>query len=279
MTRIAKATRGRSRWWLSVPLLAVVLGTLVLVQGAFSQPSGVRKPASAAGRLVTPTCGASVSGSVTLAADLTGCTGDGLVVVANGTVINLNGHTISGTGVASGVYNIGNTSVTVKNGAITGFANGVSWVGGSSGTLQGLRVFDNVQIGFYIDAKVSLTGNVSTHNGANGIHVDVHTDGAAISGNRVLSNAGKGIFVNTQHAVSVTGNVANGNGSDGIWLWPSSTPNPGEFSLTPITASGNKAYWNDKLGINAGPGDIDLGKNLASGNSSAHQCENIVCSP
>ena len=43
MTRIVRATRERSRWWLGLPLLAVLLVTLVLVQGAFSQPSAHRK--------------------------------------------------------------------------------------------------------------------------------------------------------------------------------------------------------------------------------------------
>ena len=37
-------------------------------------------------------------------------------------------------------------------------------------------------------------------------------------------------------------------GGNGIWLWPSSTPNAGDFSLTPITASGNKAYYNTSSG-------------------------------
>src|SRR5690349_13461336 len=139
MTRIVRATRERSRWWLGLPLLAAVLATLVLVQGAFSQPSGSRKPSGAAGRLVTLACGQTVTVSVTLAADLTGCNGDGLVVGANGISINLNGHRITGTGTAGsrGVWNPGNTSVTVKNGAISGFAKGTAWFAGGSGTVQG----------------------------------------------------------------------------------------------------------------------------------------------
>jgi hypothetical protein len=302
MTRIVRATRDRSRRWLALPLLAVVAITLVLVQGAFSQPraSAVRAHTAKPATQSALACGQTVTGSVSLTADLTGCAGHGLVVGANGTSINLNGHTISGPGTAacdpapvecSGVYNDHFTGVSVKNGAITGFIAGVQQFGAGSITVSGMRIYDNTDTGIWINAgTANLTSNVVNHNGFlngvlhdgftdNGIEVDPDATSAVLTGNHALSNAQFGFFINTQHVATLTGNIANGNAESGFWLWPSSKPNAGDASLTPIKASGNKAFFNTKLGFDSGAGVVDLGKNTAGGNGTAHQCENIICSP
>jgi len=299
MTRIKKAAGGRSRLWLGLPLLAVVLGTLVLVQGAFSQPSASRKPTHAAkparsARLAALNCGDSVPTSTTLTANLSGCSGNGLVITGNGVTLNLNGHTISGSataGEAAGVLNSSHTSVVIKNGTIWGFGSGVEFDGGT-GTVQGLRVHDNGS-GIVLDGlaetvtgntvagntfygiatccsgKPTITNNVSNSNGQDGIHVAASAAGALVSGNRTLSNGNSGIYVSAPGAI-VSGNTANANGF-GMHVF---SPDP----LVPLKASKNKAYFNTLLGIEINPGDIDLGGNTAGGNGSAHQCEDIVCS-
>jgi parallel beta-helix repeat protein len=50
---------------------------------------------------------------------------DGLLINAHGVTVNLNGFTITGSGMSSGVFNVGFHGVTIKNGAITGFQDGV----------------------------------------------------------------------------------------------------------------------------------------------------------
>ena len=177
MTGIVQATRERSRRWLALPMAAVVLVTLVLVQGASSQ------------RLtVVTTCGQSVTGNVLLANDLT-CSGDGIVVAGDGTTVNLNGHKISGpTGLseAIGVYGQHFKSVTVKNGTISGFNNGVEFDSFSSATVQGMRVSGSAS-----------SGIVSVGN-------------ALITGNTVLQNT-NGIFLFGGGKATITNNVAYGN--------------------------------------------------------------------
>jgi hypothetical protein len=76
-------------------------------------------------------CGAEVTSSLTLRADLLDCPGDGLVVAANNIVINLAGHTIGGddtTGVErldSGILVADHSHVTVTGGTVTAFDAGV----------------------------------------------------------------------------------------------------------------------------------------------------------
>jgi parallel beta-helix repeat protein len=71
---------------------------------------------------------------VRLTKDLTNCSGDGLDVEADGVSIDLNGHTIATSDMVApdqqgnGVYVNGHDRVTVKNGVIRGFQNGVLFV-------------------------------------------------------------------------------------------------------------------------------------------------------
>lgn len=73
-----------------------------------------------------PSCGATITKSVTLKANLNCSAGgmNGLNVGKSGVVINLNGHTITGAGGADhyyGIYNDGHSNVTVENGTIKNF--------------------------------------------------------------------------------------------------------------------------------------------------------------
>jgi parallel beta-helix repeat protein len=72
----------------------------------------------------TVRCGDHLTRSVTLSRDLMGCTGDGLVVDADGVTVDLGGHTISGSRTATGVRSE-HANVTVQRGTITRFANAV----------------------------------------------------------------------------------------------------------------------------------------------------------
>src|SRR5436305_12837738 len=75
-----------------------------------------------------PSCGDTITTSITLTANLACSTPtSGLIVGQNGIVINLNGHSITGPGPAYGtvgIMNIGFSHVTVENGAIGNFGAG-----------------------------------------------------------------------------------------------------------------------------------------------------------
>src|SRR4051794_22192460 len=77
-------------------------------------------------------CGAVLTKSVKLTKDLTGCGETGLVIAADGVTVDLNAHTLAGTGTGDGVVDDGNHSgVTVKNGRIENFGGAVLLPGGA----------------------------------------------------------------------------------------------------------------------------------------------------
>ena len=102
-------------------------------------------------------CGAIVTQSVTLDADLGPCPGDGLVVRASNVTVDLNGKRIfaaQGPADTAGVrlFNAANppsglSGVTVTNGVIQGFDAGVAVFGGSGNRIQNLILLDNVNPG------------------------------------------------------------------------------------------------------------------------------------
>jgi hypothetical protein len=71
--------------------------------------------------------------------------------------------------------------------------------------------------------------------------------------------------------VTVTNNLSNGNHFDGLHQ-----NNLGDRTL--VTLSGNQAFFNGELGIGGLVGVTDGGHNKASGNGTAVQCTNVVCS-
>ena len=69
-------------------------------------------------------CGSVLMANVTLEEDLV-CSGDALTVGANGVRVDLNGHTITGSGIGVGITIRGRSLVVVKGGTVRGFVTGV----------------------------------------------------------------------------------------------------------------------------------------------------------
>ncbi len=115
--------------------LALASGTLALVTAA---------PASATHEL----CGAEVTADFTLTGDIGPCTGDGLVVTANGVDVDLNGYTIfmedNGFMENVGIRLDGVRNVHVHGGTVTGFDAGVAIEFGSRNSVHDMTVDDNV---------------------------------------------------------------------------------------------------------------------------------------
>ena len=171
-------------------------------------------------------CGQVVEGLVELNSDLN-CTGDGLIVGANGTTIRLNGHTIRGPGPDSSKagISVGNeVGVRIEGkGAIEGFQAGI-YAAGAKGTsislvtlrenqiavfstgMEDLQARQNIitqnSIGLasHSSSGLELTGNAITGNQLAGITL-VATDDSLISNNDVKESQ-NGIYV---------GSGSNGN--------------------------------------------------------------------
>ncbi|MBI2607552.1 MAG: right-handed parallel beta-helix repeat-containing protein [Candidatus Doudnabacteria bacterium] len=103
-------------------------------------------------------CGEILTSSTKLDADLVCLFGSGLIIGANGVSVNLNGYTITGDPSVGGSYGIDNTggfdNVTVKNGKIVGFEQGIRMIGAEKVNIKDLE-FSGQTSSHAIDIKLS----------------------------------------------------------------------------------------------------------------------------
>jgi len=180
---------------------AILTGALVLAAPAAAQPS--------------LHCGDTLTHSVTLTRDLTDCPDQGLVIGADDITVDLNGHTIDGTVTQisdceappfgpSGISNSRYDGVTIKNGTLQQFFQGVNagseTTGMTNGTLRDLTVRDNRFAGVTMGSRSG------------------HNDGNRIVHNHLYGNGcGDGIGLNTARGNLIADNRAHDNGG-GIGL-------------------------------------------------------------
>jgi parallel beta-helix repeat protein len=230
--------------------------------------------------------------STTLTADLGPCPGNGIVIGKNSITLNLGGHTIKGTATASGygVTSAGHSAITITNGTIRDFYQGVflnSTVGAKVNTL---RLTGNTTGLYGLGSTTSvISNNVIFSNTAEGIRIQIggkntvsnnslqsnqtgiwmQADTVTISANKISSSTGEGILILAPSNDNIlTSNVVNSNASDGIH----SADPTAKFTT-------NTADYNGGLGIWVAPGSVDGGGNHAQENTNARQCTNVVCQP
>jgi hypothetical protein len=135
-------------------------------------------------RVAALSCGDSITQSVTLTADFGPCPGTGLVVGADKVTIDLNGHELSGSSppntLTIGIDGGSHAGVTVENGTVTGFTDGVR-IGG---------------------ARSRATGLSLDHLGDAGVLVSACT-GCTVSADRVINAGGAGVDVTSSSKVVV----------------------------------------------------------------------------
>jgi hypothetical protein len=221
------------------------------------------------GRAATVSCGKTLTANTTLTADLN-CSGGGnaLTLGANGIVLNLNGHFVSGTGSGDGIFGLQKyTGDTVENGYVIGFEYGV-FITGANTTLTKLQVVGASGNGVWVATEATnsqVVANTFAENQTDGILVGA--SGVLIKGNHLLNNGAYGMFAQGG-GMQISGNVANGNTREGMLV----------VSSPPATIGGNTANYNGALGTNAQSPQIDGGTNAAKGNTNQVQCRGIVCS-
>jgi hypothetical protein len=122
--------------------------------------------------------------------------GDCLVVAADSVTIDLDGFTITGNGTGSGIVEspalATRRNVSVRNGTVTGFVNGVFFEHGESVTVERVNASGNSGSGISAGNYATVRANHASFNGDAGIRAD---KGANVSGNTVARNAGSGIIV------------------------------------------------------------------------------------
>jgi parallel beta-helix repeat protein len=157
-------------------------------------------PAMAAAKPIK--CGATVSGSVTLKADLVCASGHGLVV-GNGAILDCAGHRVSGGNQLGqyGIYVRGSNAV-VRNCVAQRFE-------------VGIRVRNAMQ--------ATVTNNISRGNFRYGMELTQGSSAALIQGNTIADNGDEGIHVSgpdgSDAAHQILDNTFDGNENEGIYLF------------------------------------------------------------
>lgn len=206
------------------------------------------------------TCGETITQDTTLDSDLLNCPADGLIIGADNITLDLNGHTILGAanlGVEfpPGVRNTGHGGVTIENGTIQHFHEGVRVDGASDNLVRGLQfseVAGGVSFADVVDSTIAnnfggpanaivlarsddnrVVRNAASHiqvccggennvverNSAGGLDITFAAHGTVVERNTVTGSFG--IQVLQSNDVHIDRNTVS-FAVDGIFVWPNS---------------------------------------------------------
>ncbi len=170
-------------------------------------------------------CGQILTRSTRLLNDLVDCGGHGLIVGAPGITIDLDGHVVDGLGLDAGILNNGHDDVTITNGLVTQFLNGVQLNPGTArNSVHRLRVEGNDEAGVALsDADQGTDGNTIRDNSivANEIGIALYTGTrhAVIRDNTLAANLGEGAIVLEFASENlIEGNQIGQSGASGVSL-------------------------------------------------------------
>jgi parallel beta-helix repeat protein len=175
---------GRRAGVLAAVALALTTGNGMLAVAASAQP--------AVG------CGSVLTKDTRLTADVGRCSGPGLIVAADGVVLNLNGHTVAGNpqlrgggADAAGILLRQVRGATVRNGTVQGFDAGVVIRGGARNTVSDVTARHNVNYRL-VTGRNALPGDIDAGKGpfcdlGDGIAV-INSDGNELRHNTVVAN-------------------------------------------------------------------------------------------
>lgn len=142
-------------------------------------------------------------------------TGDCFVIAADFVNLDLDGFVVSGNGAGSGFVEqlaVGRRGLTVRNGVVTGFANGLFMLNSIAMVVDRMHFTNNTSAGLRAGNMVTVSNSMFLNNGT-GMALDQR---APVTGNTVNDNTGTGIVVGI--GSSVTGNAVGRNGGNGIFL-------------------------------------------------------------
>jgi parallel beta-helix repeat protein len=174
--------------------LAVAVGLVVMLVQPFSPAGGFFSVAAAQEQVV---CGQTITRTVTLANDLTNCSGDGLVIGADNITVDLNGKTVDGVGLGVGIRNDGYHNVAITNGTVQEFDYGVALKAAASNFVTYLTLTRNEFAGVQLtdSDQNQLLNNTIDRQGNDGIVLLADSNANSVRNNTISSNGGTGLFV------------------------------------------------------------------------------------
>lgn len=183
-------------------------------------------------------CGGTVTGLVSLTADLT-CPTDHGFMLENGAILDCAGHTISGGDQPEqyGIYVRNVSNATVRNCTVEHFEIGIRLREATSGTVLNSVAQHNVRYGIDVATSTGalLQGNTVYNNGDEGLHVSGPTDRDAahrIVGNTINNNANEGVYLLNSHANTIADNTIHHHGTAGLYIKGSNRNSIERNSLT-----------------------------------------------
>ena len=198
------------------------------------------------------TCGTTLMTDLRLESDLA-CPGDAIFVGADDISIDLNGHTISGTGAGVGITVRSRQGVTIRGGLVRGFVTGI-FVNSSSDVVISHTALTQTREAIFLAGSSGnvIKNNIAWENQLRGIMIRPTGSGALSTDNFVVENVladnPSGILLFGQPGNTFTANRISGSSVAAI-------------DLTGGGASGNVMRGNrlseSAAGIKFGPGWID----------------------
>jgi len=232
-------------------------------------------------------------GSYYLTGNITGEIGKhGILIGSNDVTIDLNGFTMTGvpgafSGVGHSVQSYRN--VTVRNGTLIGWANGIA-ITGAGNRVEAVRTSESVAVGIFLSTNGVIESCTATDNGTNGISVSNgcvvrgctsylnDSAGIASSGSATITECSaysNAIGFNIGLGSTVIGCSARDNTADGFVVSSASVvSNCSAYSngidgiraaSTSVTISGCTASFNVGDGIEV-PGNCHIINNICDGN-------------
>jgi parallel beta-helix repeat protein len=186
-------------------------------------------------------CGITIVENLTLDHDQT-CTGNGLVVGADGITINLDGHTLAGLGSGVGIVVTGRSGVVITGGTVRNFTIGVQLAGSTGIVVKGIRAIGNRDGIFLIGSSGNtIKENLASQNSRVGVMLRPgainNSTQNLVKENTLSDNTNGVILVETPSGNTLKENLITGSSNAGIAL-------NGGVSLNVIkenTLSGNAA--------------------------------------
>jgi hypothetical protein len=234
-------------------------------------PTALAPAGQASGETPITTCGQVVRTNAFLTRDLT-CAGAGVVVGASGIIINLNGFALHGDR-SFGRYGVddlnGFDRVTVENGVVGNFDDGLVGFGANGLVVSGLVASGNTDGGIFVVGSTPLIqSSRALRNGEDGIYVLGMS--ATVQSSTASANAGSGIYVSGAFS-RVRSSTASDNASDGIVV----AGDAARLEHNRTEANGVTASTSNfaRLGILVfGYTTAPTGTNVALGNSDPAEC-------
>jgi parallel beta-helix repeat protein len=219
---------------------------------------GATLPAAYAQNTISACGSVTAPGTYTVTTDITAPADTNCITIsASGVAIDLQGHTISGSGFSSGIFGRGGQYIIIANGTITGFNQNIN-LEADFVLISNIAV---VNAGF--SGITNNSGNVTvvtdTQANNNGVHgIYFYGNNNTVSHTTANDNGHYGIaFLQQSNTNTVTDSTANSNGLGGMF-----------FANGNSTVINSTANENTSDGIFIGGSNNVLTGNTTNGNSS-----------